>query len=385
MKLEKRFKAIEDLLLTHHYLLEKEVLQRYPKLMAPYSEWGKRITTFSDEELIQLENMQFQELDLPSDYLDMLNKIKNLLELDQSKYRPHEIPKEHLKKMTLKKRHEIELLQGQLAEDENFVDIGSGAAHLSGVLLEGNSKTSICIDMDQDIQGIGKKKHTKILNRLKFETLKFHRHAKLYGDSTHTLIGLHACGDLSCDILQYGALHKFHKIVSYGCCYHKLTNFPMSGKTNLAVSNHALTMAAKSYKTMTLKKFIQREKVKRFRYTLHFLMHEHLNSDFVTLGNANKADYEGEFHEYCYKYLPETKKFSPIFLANFYESKKDVYREYLCYGVIRSHLSRLLEVFVNLDRCLFLKEQGYQVKLEEVFDRKLSPRNLCITAVLKQS
>ncbi len=385
MKLEKRFEAIENLLLDHQYLLDKEVLQRYPNLSAPYHEWGKSIATFTDEELIQLENLQFQELNLPDDYRLMLDKISSLLKLDQAEYRPQQIPKEHLKKMTLKKRHEIEILQGQLEEDQSFVDIGSGAAHLSGVLLEGNDKTSICIDMDSDIQSIGKKKHAKILDRLQFETLKFHRHADLFGNPSDTLIGLHACGDLSCDIIEYGIHHKFKKIVSYGCCFHKLSQFPMSKQTNLKVSNHALTMAAKSYKTMTLKEFQQREKVKRFRYTLHFLMFEHMDGGFVTLGNASKADYEGAFHEYCYKYLPETKKFTPEFLTDFFTSKKDEYREYLCFGIIRSHLSRLLEVFINLDRCLYLKEQGYNVKLEEVFDRKLSPRNLCITAVLERS
>ncbi len=49
-------------------------------------------------------------------------------------------------------------------------------------------------------------------------------------------------------------------------------------------------------------------------------------------------------------------------------------------NVIRWQFGRLIEKVVILDRCLFLEESGYKIKWGEVFDEKLSPRNIGIYA-----
>jgi len=50
-------------------------------------------------------------------------------------------------------------------------------------------------------------------------------------------------------------------------------------------------------------------------------------------------------------------------------------------GLIRNALGRALEIYLLLDRAIYLEEQGYKVKVEEFFDEELSPRNIGITAV----
>jgi hypothetical protein len=54
----------------------------------------------------------------------------------------------------------------------------------------------------------------------------------------------------------------------------------------------------------------------------------------------------------------------------------------LAAGLIRNALGRVLEVYLQLDRAIYLEEMGYTVQVEEFFDEELSPRNIGITACL---
>ena len=42
-----------------------------------------------------------------------------------------------------------------------------------------------------------------------------------------------------------------------------------------------------------------------------------------------------------------------------------------------------MEIYIQIDRCLYLEENGYDVTFEQYFDEALSPRNLGILAVIK--
>ena len=46
--------------------------------------------------------------------------------------------------------------------------------------------------------------------------------------------------------------------------------------------------------------------------------------------------------------------------------------------IIRGLLGRVIETYLVLDRAVSLEEQGHKVDVIEIFDRKLSPRNLLI-------
>ena len=385
MEVEKRFKELKLFIADHLDLLNLEVLEHYPVIPKPYESWVDEINHFTSRELIELENGQINDLDLAQEFKTFLFKCRELSTLPKANLSSHPIPKHHLRKMTEKKRHEISLLMDQLKFDKKIFDLGSGAGHLSGVLLEGNQKQSLCVDQDPALQEIGKKKLEHLKSRLKFKALKFNRDTSALTSTDYTLLGLHSCGELSLDMMRYGVRHHHKKIVSYGCCYHKLNCLNFSGAQDLELSNHALTMAAKSYKKMTEKEFIQRESVKRYRYTLHFIMRDHLGLSFRTLGNGMKADYKGKFAEYCHKFVSETKRLSASELEQMYLTYRNEYERFLRFGIIRSCLSRPLEVYLNLDRCLYLIKNGFKIEVQEVFDRSLSPRNISIVEHLEES
>jgi len=49
--------------------------------------------------------------------------------------------------------------------------------------------------------------------------------------------------------------------------------------------------------------------------------------------------------------------------------------------LVRHLFRRPLELWLTLDRALFLREQGYQVEVGEFCTKRLTPRNLLIRAV----
>ena len=64
----------------------------------------------------------------------------------------------------------------------------------------------------------------------RFETVPSDSHEK-YNNPTSSalLVGLHACGDLSCSTLNlFFSNPAIHGLSLVSCCYHKMTQFPIS-------------------------------------------------------------------------------------------------------------------------------------------------------------
>ncbi len=391
MNLEKRFLQIKQILIEHRSLLEKEVLEQYPNSPSPYTNWAQELLALSASELIQLENTLNTPKALSEDYQNLLKKIKSLTELPKPTIKTTKMAPNFARKISLKKRHEIELINSQLAQltCENFIDIGSGAGHLSSFLLQNNTKTSTCLDKEKAYQDIGKKKlqryYPEILKRINFMTADFQDIQDISCAQETTVIGLHACGALSKNIIDFYLNSEAKYLLNYGCCFHKMNadNFNLStfAKSQpLELTNHELTMAAKSYKNISQATFEQREKVKLYRYVLHMYLYDHFKSGFTSIGNTHSSDYQKDFAHYAKKYSLQLKQHDSKKLNFFFQTKKDLAKFYIRLGIIRSHFSRLIEIYLILDRALYLKENQTHVSVTETFDRKISPRNLSLMA-----
>jgi hypothetical protein len=391
MNLEKRFIEIKQFLTKHKTLLDTEVLELYPFNNLPYSNWIDELKVMNKSELIELES-NLNSAHIKSDqYKDFLKAITGLTQIETAQPSLETIPNQLKRKLSLKKQHEINQIRDILKESsaENYIDIGSGAGHLSSLLLLNNKKTSLCIDCESKFQQIGitklKKDAPDIFERIKFKTLEVTPNFNIPKIKKSLLIGLHACGDLSVNIIKSFSESETPELLSLGCCYHKLThdkiNISQISKVgSLELTNHALTMAAKSFKDLNIEEFDTRNKVKTYRYTIHLFMQDVLGIGFKTLGNATSADYNGHFSKYVKKYVTEAQGYSDQELESYFLQKKSDVEDIISLGIIRSHLSRLVELYLILDRAIYLEEKGFTIKVTEIFNKALSPRNICILA-----
>ncbi len=209
-------------------------------------------------------------------------------------------------------------------------------------------------------------------------------------------VGLHTCGKLAVDIIKVGAKKQTPVIVNFGCCYQKLdvsnelqniSDFAR-GNDTILMNTYALTLSCRAHKKMNDKDYSFKLKVKLFRYAIHILLHDHYDmKEVLTLGNSHRKLYDGPFSDYAkeqFSRLNLPLRHTAEELNNFFANPAllKTIREMLAAGLIRNALGRVLEVYLLLDRAIFLEERGYKVSVEEFFDEELSPRNIGITAEL---
>lgn len=392
MNLERRFIEISTFLKDHIDLIQSEPLNLYPNLPKRYLSWIENINQLSDTSKIDLEN----EMDHPDidahEYKEFLRKARELTQLKEKFYDELIIDKNLSRKISRKKIHEISWITQYLKENNSlsFVDVGSGAGHLSSILIDQGGKKSRCLDKESNYQNIGisklKKYRPDILEKIDFETIDINEATKFSLQESETLLGLHACGDLSAFLIKQLPMNQGSKILNFGCCYHKLTQenlnlSQISKEEGIALNNFALTLAAKGYKPQDLEGLDQKLRVKTFRYGLHILNHELGYTEIKSVGNGLKADYEGDFISYIEKFAPSlTESHSNNELLQLFNSPtiKNSINNILSLGIVRSALARIIELYIVLDRAIYLNENGFKVELTEAFDKSLSPRNISL-------
>ncbi len=406
----KRKKELEDFLTPFNTFYLNEILNRYPNsLDAIDSIYINELMALSDDELYEftcnkevsrLKGSQTQKI---IDHANFLTSIPNIEERE-------DLPLEDwaFKGVKLKKRHEIQKIIPVLKnfKQENpfrhIVDIGGGVGHLARTLAHYHGIESISIDTNKEFQALGQKRAERfrklpIANSLSFVNLTFGDHKKdevrlkEIVNSESFVIGLHTCGNLANNVITTSVAFQTFGLLNFGCCYHKMhptNDFPQSEHYKnkyLNMSVYALTLATRAHGEIERNEYETMKLVKYFRYILHlWLYHKHQLTDIFDVGENNTRDYHGAFSDYA---LPKLQNLnlelpSPFELDQFYQEQKngELMRKLYVANLFRWKLGRALEVYILLDRSLYLLERGYHVKLECYFNEALSPRNIGIFA-----
>jgi hypothetical protein len=128
-------------------------------------------------------------------------------------------------------------------------------------------------------------------------------------------------------------------------------------------------------------------KVKLYRYAIHLLLTDQYGlADVLSLGNSPHSLYDRPFSAYALEQLRRlsvTATHSEAELDEFFaqETVQRTIHNMIAAGFIRNALGRVLELYLLLDRAIFLEEKGYDVSVAEFFDERISPRNIGITAL----
>ncbi len=107
--------------------------------------------------------------------------------------------------------------------------------------------------------------------------------------------------------------------------------------------------------------------------------------EIITLGNSHPKLYDESFGTYALEQLKRTNLkviHTKEELDHYFENPEriSIVWQMLAAGLLRNAFGRLLELYILLDRTLFLQEKGYQASLYEFFREDISPRNLGIVA-----
>lgn len=212
---------------------------------------------------------------------------------------------------------------------------------------------------------------------------------RAFGDA-HTGLALHACGELSAVFLEEATRSELQQLLVIPCCPHVTGQH--SHWRALSASEHAEALALT---TPDLKLAIaddvvapervrqqrQREQLWRLCADLYFRQELH-RSAYVTVGVLPSAAFRVPLEDFmalqCEKQAltPPT----PAALTHLLEQAREELRLVHAAGIVRAMFRRPLELYTVFDRAAYLQSTGWDVRVERVFQRSSSPRNLMIFA-----
>ncbi len=383
----------------------------YPTPFKDYPlNWVEELAQFTEKaDVIRLERKEIQDFITSQDLIKFYTEIERLSAVDPLP----ELPPMPANNFTFlytipKKQHEIKKLApfvNAFCVDhkiEKVVDIGGGIGKFAQILNNQYGLRVVSVDMDPVLQATGRAQQEKKARRapstVEYVTALVDQSdltfQKLLDQKTMTL-GLHTCGPLANHQIITSARHKISGMINFGCCYHKLEHDPLGQNISEFTKSHpdklefghfALTLSARAHRKMDETDYDLKQKVKAYRYAIHFLLHDEYGQEkLLTLGNSSPKLYDEDFGTYALEQLTRVQitpkhtkaELNAYFLA---PERQKLLWNMTASGLLRNAMGRLLEMYILLDRAIYLEEQGYRVSLKEFFEEGVSPRNLGIVA-----
>ncbi len=411
MDYRKRLQEIAEFLQPYQKIWQNEIMLTYPTPTIHFpQDWVAELSNIKEtSDVLRLEKKDVDGLIHLPELKEFYRRIKQLSVLPALPELPP-MPENSFTFLYVipKKQYEIRRLApfvNQFSQEhqvEAIIDIGGGIGILAQTLSNQYNLKVISLDMDPVLQETGRKRHEKNCrhpdNKVNYQLVKVEesepKFRALLKPNLMTL-GLHACGKLSLDQIFASSKNEVKNIINFGCCYYKLSqyegtqnisSFAQSLPSKVEQSPYALTLATRGHHKIDVEDYLYKVKVKYYRYAMHFLLFdEYQLPDVLTLGNTHHRLYEESFGTYALEQLKRinvTPKHTKEELDQYFaqSERQNLIWEMLAAGLIRNALGRLLEIYLLMDRAIYLEEQGYKSELMEFFDEQKSPRNVGLVA-----
>lgn len=202
-------------------------------------------------------------------------------------------------------------------------------------------------------------------------------------------VALHACGDLHNHLLKQASSQTLLSLHVAPCCYHLINSTvyqPLSQagqRNNLNLSRDQLKLAVQAQVTggERVRRLRHREVLWRQMYQL-VLEHYLEVPDYQPLSSVPKHWFSGSVDDFINWAATQHEITLPpvidwIMIEHAAKKRVETIQRM---ELVRHVFRRPLEIWLILDRALYLEEQGYKVTIQEFCDYSVSPRNFLIQA-----
>ena len=291
-----------------------------------------------------------------------------------------------------RKWQQIEAFGSRLSfasQPTHWLDWCSGKGHLGRRLLSTGQQLT-CVEYDPALVASGQalsQRHQLNARHVEQDVLAADASAVL--NARHTPVALHACGDLHVRLMQLASAAGCRQMAIAPCCYNRINRTEYQA-LSLAASGSLLRLSLEDLalpmsETVTAGARVRRQRDTSMARRLAFdLLQRQLSGidQYLPTPSLPSAWLEKPFADYC-RDLAALKELStigsqdwPALEAAGWQRLAEVRNLELLRGLFR----RPLELWLNLDRALFLAEQGYVVRLGTFCDAPLTPRNFLLLA-----
>ncbi len=366
-------------------------LDNYPQLRS----W---LDTLSNEEIEQLQLCDQQLLHSAQDFFVDAQRLNELIKVPELSHEQDiELPAFWEKDIPGRKAQQIKsfalaLLPGKLP----LTEWCCGKLHLGRLAAELST---------QDLTGLEIKpnlvKQAKSLScKRKLSTsVTVHQCDVLQDDilplipPKQHLIALHACGGLHIKMLKHGSQNCSPRMTLAPCCYHRFNSTrryqalsKLGQNSQLHLTNEDLRLATRQCNIASAAETRKRKQLQAWRLGFDSLQREVRQVDeYLACPSLSVTSLHQGFESFCRKMagikritLPESLDYE------YYEQLGNQrFHAYERFEFIRMLFRRALEVWLVLERALFLEESGYHCTISEFCPSTVSPRNLLIDAYKK--
>jgi hypothetical protein len=271
----------------------------------------------------------------------------------------------------------------------HWLDWCSGKGHLGRRLLHAGQQLT-CLEYDPALVASGQalsQRHGLHALHVEQDVLTADTATLLNAD--HTPVALHACGDLHVQLIHLASAAGCKQLAIAPCCYNRIS-LPQYSPISSAARNSDLQLsiddlALPMSETVTAGARVRRQRDTSMARRLAFdLLQRQLRGvdEYLPTPSLPSAWLDSTFAEYC-QHLGGLKDLSTIgpqdwaaLEASGWQRLAQVRNLELLRGLFR----RPLELWLVLDRALFLFEQGYTVRLGTFCETPLTPRNFLLLA-----
>lgn len=272
---------------------------------------------------------------------------------------------------------------------QHWLDWCAGKGHLGRVLAHAGQELT-CLEYDPALVASG----AALSQRLGI-TAQHSVQDVLAADATNHLhaerspVALHACGDLHVRLIHLASAAGCRQLAIAPCCYNRvaaadyqrLSTAAQGSSLRLSLDDLALPMS----ETVTAGNRVrqQRDQSMAWRLAFDLLQRELRGVDtYLPTPSLPPAWLKKPFADYC-RDLAALKQLPAVGERNWQQLEATGWQrlaQVRNLELLRGLFRRPLELWLVLDRALYLREQGYGVRLGQFCAPQLTPRNLLLLA-----
>ncbi|MGS2720899.1 methyltransferase [Paraglaciecola aestuariivivens] len=203
------------------------------------------------------------------------------------------------------------------------------------------------------------------------------------------VVALHACGELHEQLLHQVAKKQPANLSLAPCCYHKRSDdlySPLSKlgrQHDLVLTKQGLHTAVMQTATAGATVQSQRKKLQIMRLGFDYLQREVRQSDtYLAVPSLSNQWAKASFADFC-RHCAELKQLNlpkQLDWAHYLALAEKKFQQVSALDLVRFAFRRPTEVWLCLDRALYLQEHQYQVEIGTFCSPQHSPRNILIKA-----
>ena len=271
----------------------------------------------------------------------------------------------------------------------HWLDWCAGKGHLGRRLLQAEQQLT-CLEYDPALVASGQQlsqRHRLPATHLQQDVLAAEAGLAIHPE--HTPVALHACGDLHVRLMQLASAAGCTQLAIAPCCYNRISAEryqPLSDVAKGSVLQLTLDdLSLPLTETVTAGARIRRQRDHSMARRLSFdLLQRQIRGrdEYLPTPSLPSAWLEKSFIEYCTD-LAALKDLSTVGSPDWsaleaagHQRLAQVRNLELVRGLFR----RPLELWLVLDRALFLSQKNYHVRLGTFCETPLTPRNLMLLA-----